>query len=71
LEVARQLENERKNRSNWVPIAPDGYIPNSVIRNLLGDLCSGSKSGTESQLALFDIAMLIAKVGYQTLLAKA
>lgn len=58
--MVRQLEEERKNRSKWYPIAPDGEIPNSVIRDLLANLTGNAPS--EHKLEFNDIALLIAKV---------
>lgn len=62
MHVARQLEEERKNRSKWYPIAPDGEIPNSVIRLLLDELTGKLVEREEPKLAFTDLAMLIAKV---------
>lgn len=59
VEAAKQLAEEKKNRSKWYPIAPDGEIPNSVIRDLLTSL---SCHKDDEALEFTDIAMLIAKV---------
>ena len=61
MEAARQIEEDRKNRSRWYPIAPDGEIPNSVVRDLL-DKLAGKVISDQPNLALADIAMLISKV---------
>ena len=54
------MEEERKNKSKWLPIAPDGEIPNSVIRLIMTQAQNASVK--EPTLHFKDIAMLIAKV---------
>lgn len=63
LEVARLLEEE-KNRDKWLPIAPDGEIPNSIIRLLMDN--AQCRHIPEPTLHFKDIAMLIAKVRIRT-----
>lgn len=61
--MAQLLQMEREIRRQWYPIAPDGEVPNSIIREILNDL--RGDPATDAAFNFKDLASLIASVSIE------